>query len=725
MKLKRLLTGVLSAVMALSVCAMPAAAADATNKQVTFDPTKTEGSLTIVKYEQSEEQKKNKDNGDLLGGVTFKAYLLATIKQTEDNGNINLTYEVQAPFKDIVTDDDLNGNAYIDSTSKMIDSKKLYDALVAKDGMAEAMKSATPHTAVTGTEGVDKGKAVFKQLPLGIYMIEEADAPNQIVTKSASFIVSIPRVDENGAWQYDVTAQPKNVGVYGGVTLTKTGRVAGDTGAGTGIVGVEFLLEYKNTKNNDNWEAVDLNQYEVAIGDAVTGSTGHVKTGVNGVINIKKLTHGEYRFTEISAVNGYIADTNAVYEFRVTETGAVQVKQQGGNYVDATEGIKVVNEKPDFEKPVAERGATTSASKHDADYGIGDKVPYTLTVKVPSTIANLKTFYVTDTINTDHTDNPQLAYDASSFTVSCDGVDLKANEDYTLVFTKAENKEDVYTGFKIDFKNGTSKLGAAYADKTITISYTAELLDGAVTTKAGNINKAELVYSNKTNIDSTVEEPESDKNTIHDESVVYTFKTSIYKTGAGNAGALTGVKFDLYKVLEEGTDYTKTADGKMPDTITFRGTPYNSSDFVSGSSLGLANVEYLIKVATDVTTENGNASVSGLPKGTYYWVETKALDGYNLLTEPVKADLQVTYKATWITKSEYENGKLVKHEYSNSQTDYPTTTVDKIINIVNRKGFTLPVTGGFGTLLFSGIGVLLVLAGVCVLFSMKKKNNRT
>ncbi len=40
------------------------------------------------------------------------------------------------------------------------------------------------------------------------------------------------------------------------------------------------------------------------------------------------------------------------------------------------------------------------------------------------------------------------------------------------------------------------------------------------------------------------------------------------------------------------------------------------------------------------------------------------------------------------------------------------------------KGFNLPVTGGFGTLLFSGIGVLLVLAGVAVLFSMKKKNKR-
>ena len=42
--------------------------------------------------------------------------------------------------------------------------------------------------------------------------------------------------------------------------------------------------------------------------------------------------------------------------------------------------------------------------------------------------------------------------------------------------------------------------------------------------------------------------------------------------------------------------------------------------------------------------------------------------------------------------------------------------------IKNNKGFDLPTTGGFGTLLFSGIGVLLVVAGVGVLLSLKKKN---
>ena len=44
-----------------------------------------------------------------------------------------------------------------------------------------------------------------------------------------------------------------------------------------------------------------------------------------------------------------------------------------------------------------------------------------------------------------------------------------------------------------------------------------------------------------------------------------------------------------------------------------------------------------------------------------------------------------------------------------------------LTTIINRKGFDLPVTGGFGTLLFSGIGALLVVGGIGVLMSTKKK----
>ena len=58
----------------------------------------------------------------------------------------------------------------------------------------------------------------------------------------------------------------------------------------------------------------------------------------------------------------------------------------------------------------------------------------------------------------------------------------------------------------------------------------------------------------------------------------------------------------------------------------------------------------------------------------------------------------------------------------NDKEEDVTDTATITVTVINRRGFDLPTTGGFGTLLFSGIGVLLVVAGVGVLLSLKRKN---
>lgn len=171
--------------------------------------------------------------------------------------------------------------------------------------------------------------------------------------------------------------------------------------------------------------------------------------------------------------------------------------------------------------------------------------------------------------------------------------------------------------------------------------------------------------------------------------------------------------------------------GKVATTI--KGTKYDDSNLCADAvKLGLTtnSTEKWIKIKVDTlqTDADGNASVKGLPSGTYKLVETKTVDGYNLLSKPVDAKLNLAYSEAWQTTTTYTDGNLTK-----STIKTPTYTRDKAtvadpnnekVEIVNRAGFTLPVTGGFGTLLFSGIGVLLVLAGVGVLFSLKKKSNR-
>lgn len=78
-------------------------------------------------------------------------------------------------------------------------------------------KTAETKEATTGTDG----KAAFTDLPLGIYLVEETNAPAGIVA-GAPFIVSVPMVNEaSDAWNYDVIAYPKN-------TETKTEKTVKD-----------------------------------------------------------------------------------------------------------------------------------------------------------------------------------------------------------------------------------------------------------------------------------------------------------------------------------------------------------------------------------------------------------------------------------------------------------------------------------------------------------------
>lgn len=99
-----------------------------------------------------------------------------------------------------------------------------------------------------------------------------------------------------------------------------------------------------------------------------------------------------------------------------------------------------------------------------------------------------------------------------------------------------------------------------------------------------------------------------------------------------------------------------------------------------------------------------------------------------MLSGPVKVTLNVEYKTTWTKTEIYDNdGNLIHRDERETKETFGNTVDEKKegytkIVVINRKGFDLPTTGGFGTLLFSGIGVLLVVAGVGVLLSLKKKN---
>lgn len=747
MKLKRFLTGVLSAVMALSVCALPAAAADeGANATATKTSTSTidktqKGKVIIHKYVMTDtkqatttsngEETDTIPNGALAApGAKFTLYKVMKIDDLISYYNGDLTaYKYTTENGDEKT---IDYTAQTPKASDFIDSdKKIKTSMV--------VDKVTDRTQETKANGV----ATFTNLELGLYVAIETETPASVTQAIDPFLISVPmtRIKEGTTtapmeWLYEINVYPKNSTATGAVTLKKMGVVGSDTAKATGVANVKFTLERlrdgENIESDTAWTAVNKGN---------NGDNTYTTAGLEGEVTVSDLIPGTYRFTEVGYTTEkgerYIINNGTKYVFIVARDGdTVKLSKPtdeaaNTDYVvsDSITGqnasITVYNYAPDVQKQV-EKCTTPGTYQKAADYSVGDTINYKVDVTIPKNINELRIFTLTDTPTNlkDNVDSITIYTNAAMTTKLDKGA-----------YTATVGTDDNTNGFVITFDpekliDSTSRK----AFEKLYVKYTATLLGTAVTTTDGNSNKIDLTYSNKTGLNDTNKDDDSNKNHIEDSAVVYTFKIDIKKVDGQNEPLTRKiVTFDLYK---EVGPYANDAEAKDAGAL----------DRTKAKQLGFdtTKTDYKLVKSNLTVNEKGEVSHSGLSNGNYWLVETKTEPGYNLLAKPVKVELSIAYKTSWSETKKYDNGVLVKHELSKKDEKFEPdknngamsdgtqsgTSVNGIITgsrsttIVNKKGFTLPVTGGFGTLLFSGIGVLLVLAGVAVLFSMKKKNDR-
>ena len=707
-KKSRFLTGLLSAVMALSLCAMPAMAETAapalpeTTKTTdsVIDPGQ-KGSITIYKYLHAEE----------INGVAGTGEKQSIPDKTEPAEDVGFTiYQVKnatqlKEYYDGETSDNVaKASDYLDKKGNVLEKYKT--TIADADKVGEEKKT-------------DKnGMVQFTNLPVGLYLVIETGKPATVTEAVAPFLVSIPmtRVTEDAnaqkQWLYDVVVYPKNSTRKDSITLKKVG-VVGETE--TPLAGVKFSLERLKDDNTNTWVPYPDDK------------TTLVTAGAEGSVRINDLKPGTYRFQEIGysdEVTGenrkYVINAGDFYEFTINEQGKVEKVANADHDSDYTiDGttVTVKNYAPDIEKTVKDR--TSDDYRKAADYNVGDEIPYKITVTVPQNITRLKKFEVSDT--------PTNLVDQVKDTEGKSLISVQYNNGETLVdvptdaydITKLNNG-----GFTVAFKPAEM---AAYAGKQIVISYNAKLTANADMTTDGNSNQAKLEYSNKTDVKDEDKDKPENNNERGDETVVYTFQIQIVKKADvqenGKDIFLAGVTFDLYKLA--GKDEKVPEGAEVIDTATANALKLPAA----------GENEKWVKVKSDITTgTDGKVNVNGLANGTYYLVETKTKQGYNLLKAPVEVKLSIAYKTTWDETLKYKDGVLVKRDvtekketFTNNGTQTGVTDEDgktygrHVTVIINRKGFNLPTTGGFGTLLFSGIGALLVVGGVGVLMSTKKK----
>ncbi|MCB6621423.1 SpaH/EbpB family LPXTG-anchored major pilin [Mediterraneibacter sp. 210702-DFI.5.30] len=661
-KFRKMLAGVLSAAMVLSTMTVTAFAAE--TKMPTIDTTTTKtGSITIHKYEyngnsitkgtgETTDESNVPSDAKPLKGAGFTIYKVADENELIKYYNTN---PESLPSID----------TYVDKASGKI-----------RDSYADKL--------VTEKTTNDKGIAKFDNLALGFYVVVETTTPDKVTDPVDPFIVSVPMTTKDGDnWLYDVHVYPKNKTTYGKVTLVKQGNTDS-----VKLSGVIFVLQ---KKNGENWENVETSESD--------NKTLNLTTDVNGKITVDGLSQGRYRFIEKDRGannNGYIMDGATAYDFTVNPEGTITYNSQTGKNITIT----VKNEKPDMTKQVQKRDDVNTWGQ-DADYNVGDMVPYKITIDVPSNITKLKEFTLTDTPT-------NLEDDLNSVVVKCEETTLTKDSDYTIGKDTTNGK-----GFKITF---TTASMTPYAGKQIVVTYNAELLSTAVTTTKGNPNTAKLEYSNKIlpkqDDKDNPNKPESPdtkpgKDSIEDNAVVYTFKLQIQKNAADTNKGLDGVTFDLYKKVSAGTEGALSTE--------------------EADKFGFESASTWKKVETLTTRDGGKVEKSGLANGTYYLVETKTAEGYNLLKAPVKVELNIVYTTT--TKTEWvtdENGvkTLVKNEITKTEfkEGSATSTGTHTETIINKKGFTLPTTGGMGTVLFSIAGFALMAGAAFVLLKGRRKD---
>lgn len=413
-------------------------------------------------------------------------------------------------------------------------------------------------TLETNTNGV----LTFSGLEVGRYFVKETNAPKNVLTKVESFLVDIPSVNNSGtAWEYDIEVSPKNVTVYGNVTLSKTNT------NGEAIQGVEFKLQ---KKTDNKWTDYEL--------------TSNLTTDSAGKIQIQNLEAGEYRLVETKAPNGYIADGLNAKEFTIS--------------LNKTEiSLNMTNEKPEINKYVL------SDDENDVKaLGVDSKdiVKWKITSTVPSIISKMKTFEIKDNLSS--------ALDIVEDTIKVYGI--KGTEKTLL--QNSTNYDLNQESQLITISFNTQKL-ASFSN--IEIEYQTKINKNVEYGKSIT-NEASMVYTNIIKADGTeggkyTKEP--DQNSTAE---VHTGKLLVLKTDGTNA--LQGAKFKIatseenaksgiFVKNENGEDVVATSDEN--GYVLFYGLKYGQDGVLASSA---SSYYWLVEVQAPSYVENNQTKYYNL-----------------------------------------------------------------------------------------------------------------
>ena len=345
--------------------------------------------------------------------------------------------------------------------------------------------------------------------------------------------------------------------------------------------------------------------------------------------------------------------------YLVYQTGTKEIQSSlvSVNKLEGAE-VKLKGQAPSIEK---------TADKETVE--IGEVVTYTITGVIPDTTGYKQYAYKIHDTLTDGLDfvkdaNGTVVDDPNNYLVSVQIGETLATEQKAQL--SGNGKRTMLLDLSQWIRDNQGSKG-----QTFTAKYYAKVNSAAVVETK---NSAKLEYGN---------DPDNTTMTTPSEAKTPTYPVQIHKFARGEEqGYLAGATFRLYKTEQDakantnaiavtGSDGSYTVAEDQKNTKTY--------DMVS---------------VGNVVTEGINLKLNGLKAGDYWLVETEAPDGYNGITAPIK-----------ITIAKSADGDVNHWTISRDSENVS----DKIIKIENTTGTILPGTGGMGTILFTVVGIALVL----------------
>lgn len=479
------------------------------------------------------------------------------------------------------------------------------NSTVVKNAMEQYI-AAIGATAMPLTDSFGKAKA--ENLELGLYLIVETKVPENVVSTTDPFLISLPMTSVNGTnatdggtrWIYDVTVYPKNQ--TGDPTLEKTLRESKtNTGKNSGTSGITDGFVHTGTASSG-----DTVEYQIiSTLPAITSESTYLTT---------------YTFVDTLSKGMTYTKGDVVLEFFTDSTCTDSVAKW-----------------------------TEADGKFTASYNTVD-AGETMTIAMAQTgLAEINT---------------------SKAVYSAAGMVNSGYSDLTLRITYAS---------KLDSDNSVS-----YGDD-------------------GNPNDVVLTWK-RTSTDYS--------DTLVDDCHLYTYGIDLTKKFSDSNGDFSKVEFILHN--ETDNYYVKATLNEGEGVY-----------YVTAHVANEADATHFIPVSS------GKVVVKGLEDDTYRITEIRTDNGYTLLKEDIEVVISQTETASLC---EDVPGSVEHHLLTASAevdgnpvtmlADNGSANAEAPLTVVNTRGFDLPETGDNGTMMFTIVGILLMMGAAClILLSLRKNHN--